>query len=337
MTHASDIEAQAADWLARRDAVEESGDNVQFAAWLAADVRHRAAYQRLAAAWESTAQLKELRPEGSPIDADLLEQPRSRWTQWRVPLAVAAGFVAIAVLASVRLDLRGQVLTYRTEVGGLSRAVLKDGSIVTLNTDTELRVYFTSTLRKLELVRGEAHFTVAHDTARPFEVFAAGRIVRAVGTVFDVRLDPGRDLEVVVTEGRIALLEASTAGQKNVEPAATVSAGESAVAQTGGVMRKVPVHRVSALAVSRRLAWETGNLSFQGETLAAAVAEFNRYNRRKLEVEDPAVANLSIGGDFNALDVEGFVEALRNSFGVTSRALDADTVILEPPARPSLN
>jgi transmembrane sensor len=337
MTHASDIEAQAAEWLAQRDSVGEAGDNAQFAAWLAADARHRAAYLRLAAAWERTARLKLLRPEGGRIDPDLLERPRSRWTRWRVPLVLAAGIAALAVLAAGWLGLDSRVLRYRTDVGGLARVVLRDGSIVTLNTDTELRVRLTPARREVELVRGEARFVVAHDTARPFEVSAGGRIVRAVGTAFDVRLDPGKELEVMVTEGRIALLDAPVPGQENLEPAATISAGESALVETHGVVRKVTVSRVSATAASRRLAWEAGNLSFQGETLAEAVAEFNRYNRRKLKVEDPAIANLQIGGDFQALDVDSFVEALQHSFGVACRAADDGTLILERTARPAQN
>ena len=143
MTHASDIEAQAADWLAQRDSVGEAGDNAQFAAWLAADARHRAAYLRLAAAWERTARLKLLRPEAGRIDPDLLERPRSRWTRWRVPLVLAAGIAALAVLAAGWFGLDSRVLRYRTDVGGLARVVLRDGSIVMLNTDTELRVRLT--------------------------------------------------------------------------------------------------------------------------------------------------------------------------------------------------
>ena len=65
--HAADIEAQAAAWLARRDAAGQEGDSPGFTAWLEADPRHRAAYLRLAAAWERSARMKRLRPQGEVI------------------------------------------------------------------------------------------------------------------------------------------------------------------------------------------------------------------------------------------------------------------------------
>ena len=337
MTHASDIESQAATWLARSDAGGEDGESAEFTAWLAADPRHRAAYLRLAAAWERSARLKMLRPEGQQIDPDLLlpVRPRSRWSLWQPPLAIAATFVAIAIAAVWWAGAIGGVQTYRTDIGGLSRVVLKDGSAVTLNTDTELRVRFGKVRRQVELMRGEAQFVVTHDTARPFEVSAGGRLVRAVGTAFDVRLDHDEAMEVIVTEGRVAFVDASGSADMPGATAtpAMISAGESATADGG----KVTVRRVSATEASRHLAWRTGELSFQGETLTEAIAEFNRYNRRKLEVDDPSIGRLQIGGNFQALDVDSFVAALGRSFGIKAKTADDGTLVLEHAPSPLPN
>ena len=334
MTHASDIEAQAALWLARRDARDEAGESTEFAAWLTTDPRHRAAYLRLAAAWERSARLKALRPDGGSIDADLLvrRRPAHHTSRWRHPLAPAAGLAALAVATAWWVIATRAVETYRTEVGGLFRIVLKDGSAVTLNTDTELRVHFSEARRGVELLRGEAQFTVTHDVSRPFEVSAGGRLVRAVGTAFDVRLDHGEALEVIVTEGRVAFVDAPSpaAGPGGTPTAATISAGESAIADGG----KVTVRRVSTTETSRHLAWQVGELSFQGETLSEAVAEFNRYNRRKLRVEDPSIGSLQIGGNFQALDVDSFVAALGRSFGITAQSADDGTLVLERAPSP---
>jgi transmembrane sensor len=346
MTRASDIETQAATWLVRRDAADEVAESAEFAAWLAADPRHRAAYLRLAAAWEQTAQLKRLAPEARAVDANLLKIRRTvHLSLWRSPLALAAGLVAVTAVAALWWTaMYGDANTYRTDIGGLSRIVLNDGSTVTLNTDTELRVHFSQARREVQLVRGEAHFNVAHDTARPFEVLAEGRLVRAVGTAFDVRLDYGESMEVMVTEGRVAFLEArgaqapASASGTAAAPAtlstgetATISAGETAVAAAG----KVTLRRVSAAEASRQLAWQIGELSFQGESLSQAVAEFNRYNRRKLKVSDPSIGSLQIGGNFQALDVDSFVAALGRSFGIHATTADDGSLILERASAPA--
>jgi transmembrane sensor len=334
MTHATDIEAQAALWLARRDAGDTAAQKTQFAAWLAADARHRAAYLRLAAAWERSARLKNLRPDAGTIDPDLLIHGRGaiRRSGRRRPLALAAGVAAIAIAAAWGVIATRGVQTYRTAVGGLARVVLEDGSTVTLNTDSEVHVHFSAARRQLTLLKGEAQFAVAHDRSRPFEVFTGGRVVRAVGTAFDVRLDHGESVEVMVTEGRVAFVDDTgvAGGTRGAIPVTTtLSAGESAVASGG----KVIVRRISATESSRHLAWELGELSFQGETLNAAVAEFNRYNRRKLRIEDPSIGNLQIGGNFQALEVDSFVAALNRSFGITAKVADDGTLILERAPR----
>lgn len=323
MSDAEHIESKAAEWLMRRDAGEE--ESPEFTAWLSSDPRHRAAYLRLAAAWESSRQLKRLRPQGCPIDPDLLAPKRSSVGPWR-PVTLTAGIVLIALSTLWWIGRTPGLEVYRTEVGGLSRVVLSDGSAVTLNTDTELRVRLLPERREVALIRGEAQFTVAHDAKRPFEVVAGGRIVRAVGTAFDVRLDPDQALQVIVTEGRVALQSASETDAGGGASVATVAAGESATVDR----RQLTVRHVSATESSRRLAWEEGELSFQGETLEEAVAEFNRYNRRKLRIDDPAIANLQVGGNFQALDVDSFVAAVERSFNLKAESSDDGTLTLKP-------
>jgi transmembrane sensor len=331
VSNADDIESQAAEWLVWRDAAPTEW-NRDFTAWLAADPRHRAAYLRLAAAWERTAHLRRLRPEGSSLDADLLSgkpPARSGFGRWR-PFAAAVGLALVALLGAWWLLNNRDVEIYRTDIGGLSRVLLADGSTVTLNTDTEVHVRLSAKRRQITLVRGEAQFAVAHDVSRPFDVSASGHILRAVGTAFDVRIDPNQALQVIVTEGRVALEDVPAVGgaTRKRRVSETVSAGESATADNG----KVAVRPVSTTEASRRLAWETGELSFQGETLREAVAEFNRYNRRKLKVEDPALAELQVGGNFRALDVDSFVAALERSFNVTAKSSEDGTVKLERTA-----
>jgi transmembrane sensor len=63
------------------------------------------------------------------------------------------------------------------------------------------------------------------------------------------------------------------------------------------------------------MAWTQGRLWFDRVTLSEAVTEFNRYNRRQLVIDDPAIENLHIGGAFDATDLDSFVAALQ-SFGI---------------------
>jgi len=87
----------------------------------------------------------------------------------------------------------------------------------------------------VRLVRGEAHFTVAKNPARPFIVEAGGVAVRAVGTAFDVRHADGA-IEVLVTEGKVHVRAARAARRIQVPAPAPIAtplvAGERAVVDT---------------------------------------------------------------------------------------------------------
>lgn len=351
MTEAADIEAQAAAWIAQGDA--RGGDqDPQLAAWLIADPRHRAAYVRLAHAWERTHRLARLRPAAGAIDPDLLapSRPRTRWTRLlhradtasvaagariakeRVspprPLrltAMAGGVAAALFLAVWNVLPARSTQSYRTGADGLSRVFLADGSVVTMNANTELRVHFTAARRNITLLSGEAHFSVTHDTHRPFEVHAGNRIVVAVGTAFDVRLEPGRDVEVTVTEGRVALLEDRPVRPRIGEPPLqTISAGQDALL----TMRRVTVQRLDPAEIFQRLKWERRELSFDGQTLRHAVAEFDRYTNHKIIIDDPSIASIEVGGSFRALDAGSFVAALDRAFGISSRVSAHGTIHL---------
>src|SRR6185312_14687788 len=98
--------------------------------------------------------------------------------------------------------------TYATHVGELQHVTLEDGSIISLNTDSEVRVRYSSRYRHVDLTRGEALFKVAKNKEKPFDVEAGSTTVRAVGTSFSVRLhEAGTNerVDVVVSEGRIAI------------------------------------------------------------------------------------------------------------------------------------
>jgi hypothetical protein len=93
------------------------------------------------------------------------------------------------------------------------------------------------------------------------------------------------------------------------------------------------VQRLQAEDLHSRVAWTAGLIRLDGQTLAEAVEEFNRYNRRKLTIADPAIAGLQVSGTFRAKEPESFVATLTRSAGVRtlapgSRASDSEVIRL---------
>jgi transmembrane sensor len=206
-------------------------------------------------------------------------------------------------------------------VGGFSRIVLEDGSVIDLNTNSDVRVRLQAERREVKLLRGEGRFQVAHDSHRPFVVTAADASVRAVGTAFSVRLREASQVDVLVAEGAVAVASST------IPHAPPVTAGEAAVLQPN----RMSVRHMEPEVMQSHLAWTSGRLQFRGETLAEAVAEFNRYNRRQIRLADDSLARLRVGGTFNATDPESFAAALSSAFRLRILANDPDTLTLRPP------
>jgi len=162
-------------------------------------------------------------------------------------------------------------------------------------------------------------FEVAKDPERPFIVRTALGDVRAVGTVFSVRVDNG--LQVVVSEGTVAI-------EREGREVARVTAGEKySVGSGGDVLRAAR----DPDEIKRSLVWREGKVAFAGETLAQAAAEFNRYNAVQIEIADPTVGAMRFGGYFRATDPEGFAAALEGSLPVETERRGQVIVLTKRP------
>ena len=325
----NEIEVQAGEWLARLDRQDLSAQVVaEFDQWKGADVRHAAAYARLAAAWQALDRVQALHPApNTPIQDDYLNDGRHRVRNRRVAVGLALA-ASVMIVAAALWILRARPATdvYATTKGGFQRIVLKDHSAVELNTDTMLRVELGPNMRKIELLRGEANFKVAHDAARPFVVSTGQTAVLAVGTQFNVRkLDSG--VEITVEEGRVLVGAPEVLEHaKDMRPLASpvLVAGQTAVADTGGLT----LNTLPEAAISRRVAWQNQMLAFDGDRLSDVVAQFNRYNDRQLIIVEPAVAELRIGGFFKPTNLDAFVSILESDFGVRAKMDGSDRLLL---------
>ena len=115
---------------------------------------------------------------------------RNRWKLFgltaSVALLIAVGLV-LSGISGVWLGTEVQTTVYSTEMGEQQTITLEDGSVVLLNTLTNLETKFSRRHRDIYLNRGEAIFKVAKDMERPLRVFIGGMIVQAVGTIMPLK------------------------------------------------------------------------------------------------------------------------------------------------------
>jgi transmembrane sensor len=226
-------------------------------------------------------------------------------------LALTASLAAAAaVLVVVSLMFWPQ--TYATGVGEQRSIVLADGSTVDLNSRSKVRIRFSSRLRGVELIEGQALFNVAKDHARPFVVESGGTLVRAVGTQFDV-YRKRRGTIVTVVEGRVAVLAERGAGDVSFAEPQTgalasgllVSAGEQVNVSDSAAQRLAHPNIEGATA------WRQRELVFDTASLFEVAEEFNRYNTRRLVIDKDQHYDFHISGVFSSTDPSSLIRFLQ--------------------------
>jgi transmembrane sensor len=215
---------------------------------------------------------------------------------------------------------------YKTEIGEQRSVVLNDGSVVTLNTSSSVRVRITKTARVVQLLTGEALFQVAHDKARPFDVVAGNTTVRAVGTQFnvDLRADSTR---VTVVEGKVAVKEsvAPPGEASGAVGSIPLSAGEGVTVS----QRERP--RVAAADVSAATAWTRRRLVFEHRPLGEVADEFNRYNRQEIHIASAELRSQEVTGVFQANDPNPILDFVARIPGVSIERRPDIIVVMSAP------
>lgn len=273
-------------WLARMGRPRVSSrDQAAFLTWLEADDDRLTLYEDAKAA---RAALEALRGEMAP------DMARLRWPRRRraAPRFIVAGGLAAAAIVSVVLlvpMVRGGVdgRLYQSDPHEIRDVMLADGSRITLDAGSAVRVALADDARRVVLERGSAFFDVAHDAAHPFQVAVADRKVIVTGTRFATALRGGGG-EVSLLDGHVVIGRRDVGAPGALAGAVRLNQGQRASFAAGRV-----VH-VRAADVDADTAWRNRRLVFRDAPLAEAVAAISRYSDRPLILVDPALGRLRV-------------------------------------------
>jgi transmembrane sensor len=314
----------AARWDARLRSPDcTDADRLAFAAWLGEDSSHRQAFERLQVALRSLQAAAAADPQLRAVRDRARGATRAHARRFGMAASLAAvlliGGAGVGVYV-YKMPGAETASVYRTAPGERSTLRLGDGSVVVMNSRTELQVAYGKHRRSLTLVSGEAMFDVATDADRPFSVRAGRREVIAVGTAFGVRLDP-RELRVVMIEGKVKV---APAGPWKQRPAEQILVGGQRMTAAPNALEV----EVGAADLTKDTAWLEDRVIFDGETLKVAVEEINRHTERPIRIGDASLSALRISGMFKTTQPEKFLDALTAYYPistVTNRA--GDTVL----------
>jgi len=321
-----EIAAEAAVWVTRLHGPQRCRQmEEECLAWQQRSAAHQEAFERCTDTWEGVPRVTVASAfSASTVSArrDGDESRPGALMRWRAAGVLAAVLMVGAVGYQQWRDLG----VHATGVGEQQLVVLDDGTRMTLNTATEVRVDLEASRRMVTIRRGEALFEVAKDSSRPFVVRAGGSEVVAIGTVFAVRFTTqGRGakdaLAVTLLEGQVAVQAAS--GERGLAPeqAVRMVAGERVRLSGGGSGSQPSVRaEVDRPNVAQLVAWKRSEAVFDGVSLPDAVAEMNRYSRTQIVLLDPSgLAKLQVSGIYRTGDTAGFANAVAALHGLDVR------------------
>lgn len=228
---------------------------------------------------------------------------RPRRVAWKASAALAAG---LALCIGVAFFLKQRAPDISTAVGEQRTLTLADGSVVTLNTLSEVNIDFSRKLRRIELKHGEAMFKVASDPSRPFVVVTPSASVRALGTQFNVyQRHDGATVSVV--EGRVQVAARPDSSRSSTDRAVrNLGAGEEAEVRSSG-----EINQRTSPDIDKAIAWRERRLFFEETPLDEIAQEFNRYGKSlQITLEGIEPGSRRYGGIFDADDPNSLAELL---------------------------
>lgn len=332
------IALEAASWLAQLDAGRLSAsDRMALAEWVSRSPAHALELQNAAQLWQGVDMTFNalITPDEQPSVWKLFKS----WVSVRPAQFGAACVLAIAVCAlPVMINLSGSAPTqiervdtpqiYSVAKGELLVQTLPDGSVMHVNTDTQVEVDYTPNLRTLRLIKGEAYFDVAHNPDRPFEVYAGGNRVQAVGTAFVVSLLQD-NVDVIVTDGKVRVDQLSVS-EGVVNP--VVEQAKRTVYVPSGHRAEVKpdsyeVAVIEPAIIDKQMAWQQGQLIFSGDRLEDVTVQVQRYSDLKIVISDPSLRDMPVSGTFSTKDIGPILKAIEY-YGLDAEYVNDNLVYL---------
>jgi len=291
---------EALEWIVRLNSgAAHKRDRTAFAAWRAQSPEHEAAAAEAEGLWHDAENLH-VDPQSGLVRLGGRKKPRaSRRTVLRGLAGVGIGCAGAYWASGV---LRPMMADHSTGVGQVGAFNLPDGTRVLLNAMSALDIDYSPQRRRVALLEGQAYFEVMRDIARPFEVAARGATVTALGTAFDIdsRLASGR-VSVFVAENAVRVQSTFERASDSV----TLSAGHRVlISETGRIGAAVAQDAAAALA------WRTGMLVAEGETLEDVIAALRTYYNGWIVIQDSSVRMLKVNAVLDLRTPQESLDAL---------------------------
>lgn len=316
-------------WLAKLNSPDlTQAEQDAFFAWIEASPHHQAAYIKAEQLWQRGAALEGVR---EPAAMPARVQPwwtLAGWQGWAVACSclLVVGLMWFAVASN-----QNHTSIYQTAIGEQQTLELDDGSVLILNTNSQITVHYSAHKRSVNLLSGEVFFDVAKDTQRPFNIETRFGLVRVLGTRFAVYESP-TDAVVTVVSGRVALGRAAETSGEFVSSAVLQADQRLSLrsAQAGQLAEN--------LDANASLAWRKRQLIVNDQPLRELIADLNRYFPETIALADAGLGERKITAVIQLGNIQTTLQTVAHSLNLQAEfSSDASTVTLSATPTDSLS
>ena len=318
------VELAAVEWHSRWEQGLSESEHEALRQWLAEDAAHDAAFRRLAqdmamlrsapsdmvAKARSSFEREAIASGGaSTQSASGPAKPKAMegWARagallnWMQPRsALVAACCAAVFAAGIGWHQWMQPTfesSYVAQKGQQKLITLPDGTELAMDADTQAQVTMYRDRREVRIADGQIMFSVAADPKKPFHVLAGPARVTVLGTRFSVRYrNQGADagaVNVSVEKGHVRVASSYSTASAKADLPVELLAGQGLRVSSSGVLGQVASVSPGSVAL-----WRKGLVRFDNTALVDALFELERYGSTGLEIRDPAVAAMTIGGSY---------------------------------------
>lgn len=286
------IDEQAALWFTRQHSQRMTPKQRQeFKDWIENDVNQQA-YQDIAGIWRQCDALS--RPTITTVE-------KKKRSLWRPVIHTTATFCLLTVLYLPYSHLPALLMDNMTlATSDLPKEMtLADGSQVYLDRNTQVRVAYVQEERRLWLDKGQAYFKVKSNPYRQFYVQADSRLIKVVGTEFEVNRYDNNQINVAVHEG---IVEVKATPKSSPAFLYAGSQATSKLDNDSFVISSVNIDAVGS--------WRFGQLHFFEQPLNEVITKLKPYLDINIQIASPDIAKMKVSGVANISDAKGFITAI---------------------------
>lgn len=267
------------------------------------------------------------------VQNKIQKKSQSKLTRFRKLISNQLMRYAAAVLVAVLLSVAGyEIVSNKAEspkileISSTDQVVksfkLPDGTLVSLNSDTQLKYpkRFGKETREVT-IEGEAFFEVKTNKNKPFIIHAGNAQIKVLGTSFNVSAYPrARLLEVIVETGKVQVSNKLTVTEQTNELILDPGDKGTLVYSSNALLKTTNQD-------PNFMAWKTHNLIFRATSLNEVISNLEKVYKVNIRLADPKLNGLLLTAHFNDYSLDFILKVIETTFQMETQKIDGQYIL----------